>query len=56
MKLRPYQEEAKYKVFLHLARAHSTLVRMATGLGKTVLFGHVAHEWPGRVLVITAMN
>jgi superfamily II DNA or RNA helicase len=52
MKLRPYQEEAKSEVFLHLARARSTLVQMATGLGKTVLFGHVAHEWPGRVLVI----
>jgi superfamily II DNA or RNA helicase len=52
MKLRPYQLEAQSEVFLQLARARSTLVQMATGLGKTVLFGHIAHEWPGRVLVI----
>lgn len=52
MKLRPYQDEAKCEVFIHLARAHSTLVEMATGLGKTVLFAHIAEEWPGRVLVI----
>jgi len=50
--LRPYQIEAKQAVLLKLATAHSTLVEMATGLGKTVLFGHIANEWPGRVLVI----
>jgi superfamily II DNA or RNA helicase len=52
MNLRPYQAEAKRAVFEKLLTARSTLVEMATGLGKTVLFGHVAHEWPGRVLVL----
>src|SRR5262249_308887 len=52
VKLRLYQEEAKFEVFLQLAHARSTLVEMATGLGKTVLFAQIAHEWPGRVLVI----
>lgn len=52
MILRPYQHDAKHAVFTTLAEAQSTLVVMATGLGKTVLFAHVAREWPGRVLVI----
>lgn len=52
MILRTYQHEAKTSVFQALALHHSTLVEMATGLGKTVLFGHIAHEWPGRVLVV----
>jgi len=50
--LRPYQGEAKLAVFRELALHRSTLIEMATGLGKTVLFSHIAHEWPGRVLVI----
>lgn len=52
MNLRPYQIEAKLAIYRELALARSTLVEMATGLGKTVLFAHVAHDWPGRVLVI----
>jgi superfamily II DNA or RNA helicase len=51
-RLRPYQEFAKSEVFRRLASAHSTLVEMATGLGKSVLFAAVASEWEGRVLVI----
>lgn len=50
--LRPYQVEAKHAIFRELALRKSTLLEMATGLGKTVLFAHVAQEWPGRVLVI----
>ncbi len=50
--LRPYQVEAQKAVLLKLMDHHSTLVEMATGLGKTVLFGHIINEWPGRVLVI----
>lgn len=42
----------KQAIFESLFRHQSTLVEMATGLGKTVIFGNVAHEWPGRVLVI----
>jgi superfamily II DNA or RNA helicase len=52
MILRPYQDEAKAEVILKLATHHSTLVEMATGLGKTVLFASIADDWPGRVLVI----
>lgn len=52
MILRPYQIEAKKSVHLLLAEHQSTLVEMATGCGKTVLFAALAHEWAGRVLVI----
>ncbi len=52
MQLRPYQIDAKRAVLQKLIDYRSTMVEMATGLGKTVLFGHIAHEWPGRVLVI----
>jgi superfamily II DNA or RNA helicase len=50
--MRPYQVAAKQAVLLKLLTARSTLVEMATGLGKTCLFAWIAHEWPGRVLVI----
>lgn len=50
--LRPYQIEAKKAVLLKLAEFRSTLVEMATGLGKTVMFADIADGWPGRVLVI----
>ncbi len=52
MKLRPYQEECNKAVIQALAINHSALVEMATGLGKTVCFAHIANEWPGRVLVL----
>ena len=52
MILRPYQEEARNAVIAALAGARSTLVEMATGLGKSVVFAHIADEWPGRVLII----
>jgi superfamily II DNA or RNA helicase len=52
MKLRPYQKDALHAVDSILALKRSTLVEMATGLGKTVLFAHIARDWPGRVLVI----
>lgn len=51
-RLRPYQEEARNCVIHALVDHRSTLVEMATGLGKTILFGHIADDWPGRVLVI----
>lgn len=50
--LRLYQEQCKQAVYEKLIEFRSTLVEMATGLGKTVLFATIAHEWPGRVLVI----
>lgn len=54
MKLRPYQERAVDAILSELrGSAKSTLAVLSTGLGKTVLFAHVAKEWDrGRVLVI----
>lgn len=52
MRLRDYQVAAKEAVLEKFLLHHSTLVEMATGLGKTVLFAHLAKDWPGRVLVI----
>lgn len=51
--LRPYQEECVESVFNELQDNVSTLVVMATGLGKTVCFAEIAYRWPvGRVLLI----
>lgn len=50
--MRPYQREALDSVMLKLREHQSTLVEMATGTGKTVLFASLASQWPGRVLVI----
>ena len=50
--LRYYQQEAVDSVFEKLKEDRSTLVVMATGLGKTVLFCEVAKRWPGKVLVL----
>lgn len=52
MSLRPYQLDADARIRQELEQHRSTLVVMATGLGKTVLLAHVAAHWPGRVLVI----
>ena len=52
MNLRPYQIECLAAIKQKLLDAKSTLVEMATGLGKTVCFAYLADEWPGRVLVI----
>lgn len=50
--LRPYQVEAVAAIRRELEARRSTLLVMATGLGKTQVFGAVAHAWPGRVLVL----
>lgn len=52
-RLRDYQHECISSVMDVLSRSKSALVVMATGLGKTVVFGHVAADWPtGRVLIV----
>lgn len=52
-KLRDYQEECYKCALSELERHRSTLIVMATGLGKTVVFASIARDWPtGRVLVI----
>jgi len=53
MRARPYQDQCVGRVFEVLGVHRSALVVMATGLGKTVVFSHVAGRWPsGRVLVL----
>lgn len=48
--LRPYQQRAVDGVELALASHRSTLLVMATGLGKTVVAAHLAMKSAGRVL------
>lgn len=48
MILRGYQRECRDAVEKTLERDHGTLMVMATGLGKTIVFGHVAHAYVKR--------
>lgn len=50
--LRYYQTEALSSIFSELETNRSTLLVLATGLGKTETFATVAAKWPGRVLVL----
>lgn len=50
--LRYYQEEAKQAAEEALSRVRSALIVMATGTGKTTVFGSIAGDWPGDVLVL----
>jgi superfamily II DNA or RNA helicase len=54
--LRPYQSEAVEAVFSEWEEVDSTLVDMATGLGKSVIFSEVMRRWDvknhGRILLI----
>jgi len=54
VKLRPYQQHAVDNVISELETNKSTLVVMATGLGKTVLFSKITETFvnSGRVMVI----
>lgn len=52
MNLRPYQADALERIQEALKNGRSTLAVLATGLGKTVLFSHVAKRWDGRCLVL----
>lgn len=54
--LRPYQREAVEAIHARLRVHRSTLLVMATGLGKTQTFGAVAKHWPGRVLVLAHLD
>lgn len=47
-----YQEEAHQKILESLQDYRSTLLVMATGTGKTQVFGAVARDWDGPVLVL----
>lgn len=52
MRLRPYQQHTVTSIRDQLRSNNSTLAVLATGLGKTVVFSHLAHQWPGRCLVL----
>lgn len=49
---RPYQIECAASVVEKLRMHRSTLVDMATGLGKTSMAANVAKDWPDRVLFL----
>jgi len=51
-KLRWYQFEARASVFKELEANRSTLLVLATGLGKTETFSSVARHFKGRILVL----
>jgi superfamily II DNA or RNA helicase len=50
--LRYYQRTAVERIRAALAAHRSTLLVMATGTGKTTVFGETARTWGGRVLVL----
>jgi superfamily II DNA or RNA helicase len=54
VELRPYQKRAYESVLTDLSAVNSTLIVMATGTGKTVLFAHLAKHFAehGRVVVL----
>ncbi len=52
MRLRRYQNDAISGVGGAFESHDSTLLVMATGLGKTVVFAHIARNWLDRVLII----
>jgi superfamily II DNA or RNA helicase len=50
MQLRPYQQNIVDRI--GESDANRMLVEAMTGLGKTVIFSRLAHDWDGRVLVL----
>ena len=50
--LRDYQRAAFDAVHTQFASHRSTLLVMATGMGKTRTFGAIAKHWPGNVLIL----
>ena len=54
MKLRDYQEEAIISTYQSFQSHRRVLGVAATGLGKTVIMGHLAHSWSqGRVMMLS---
>ena len=52
IKLRPYQTEAISQINSHWADWQRELLVLPTGCGKTVVFNTIAHERPGRTLIL----
>jgi len=52
LQLRPYQEECVSQVLTKWNDFRRLLVVLPTGAGKTIIFSHIAHRLPGRVLIV----
>lgn len=52
IRLRPYQSEAIQKINEHWEEWQRELLVLPTGCGKTVVFNSIAHERPGRTLIL----
>jgi len=54
--LRDYQQEATDCCLRDLQQVRSSLIVLATGLGKTILFCKLVESWEGRVLVLAHLE
>lgn len=52
MQLRPYQQEAIRAINSHWEEWQRELLVLPTGCGKTVVFNSIAHDRPGRTLIL----
>lgn len=56
IQLRDYQQAAYEACISDLQRYRSSLIVLATGLGKTILFSKIIQNWKGRVLVLVHLE
>lgn len=56
IQLRDYQLAATEACLRDLETKRSSLIVLATGLGKTILFCKLIRQWPGRVLVLAHLE
>lgn len=56
IQLRDYQHAAFEACLSDLRRYRSSLIVLATGLGKTILFSKIIESWKGRVLVLVHLE
>lgn len=56
IELRDYQAEATTRCLADLKQCRSSLIVLATGLGKTILFCKLIDQWDGRVLVLAHLE
>lgn len=54
--LRDYQQAATEACLRDLKKYRSSLIVLATGLGKTILFCKLVEQWEGRVLVLAQLE
>lgn len=56
IQLRDYQQAATDSVLREIEFLRSSMIVLATGLGKTILFCKLVEQWPGRVLVLAHLE